>query len=112
MNGTEFQALLSLSPLILVGCLGFLLCVCLPLWKIYLGRRWDELLLKMRMGWKQRTISENSLTQRIASGLEPGTFIQESYTMNWPRARIWWTPDTFHPRKDSLRPWRRRLELE
>src|SRR5712672_2692044 len=72
---------LSLTPLILVGCLGFLLQVCLPLWKFYLGHRRDELLLKMRMGWKQRTVSEKSLTQRIASGLEPGTFVQESYDL-------------------------------
>jgi Tfp pilus assembly protein PilF len=85
---------LSLSPIILVGCLGFLFYVCLPLGKINLSRRWDELWLKMKMGWKKRTISEKSLIQRIATGLEPGTFIQESYGLAYPRVRIWWTPDT------------------
>jgi len=81
-------------PAFPAACLNTLFFVCVQLPWIYLSRCWDELSLKLRMGWKKRTISEKNLTQRITTGLEPGTFIQESYDMVFPLARIWWTPDT------------------
>jgi len=81
-------------PLMLVVGLVFLPFACVLLPCVYLSHRWEEFSLKLKMRRKQRTISMKALAQRIASGQEPGTFIDESYTLGWNVSRIWWTPDT------------------
>jgi len=53
----------------------------------------DAISLKIKMARAHRAVSTKILDHRIASGMSSGTFICESYTLGWPVARVWWTPD-------------------
>ena len=50
--------------------------------------------LRRKMTRTRRSIPENYLREKVSKGPQPGTLICESYTLGWPFARIWWTPDS------------------
>jgi hypothetical protein len=61
---------------------------------VYAGLILGACRLKMKMTKSHRAISMSSLRAKVEAGLQSGTLIFESYTLGWPVARLWWTPDS------------------
>lgn len=50
--------------------------------------------LRRKMARTRRLIRESCLREKVRAEPQPGTLICESYTLGWPFARIWWTPES------------------
>lgn len=57
---------------------------------------------KWKMNKKGRSVSEGRLKTELSTQDRSGTFILESYTIGWPVARLWWTPDAISKEDSSI----------
>jgi hypothetical protein len=91
-----------LNALRFIAGLPIFLFVVLPIFVIggllmvyaYIVAVFDAGRLKKKMARAERSISERSLREKGRRGAPHGTLICESYTLGWPFARLWWTPDS------------------